>query len=217
MIKPIVSVDSPGMNQPRKGRGFSKNELAAVKLSVKEAREAGLIIDERRKSKHSENVETLKKFKLDYTKFLADQEKIKAKVRRESTKARKEAKKRKEEEMVLDAAKAKEIEAEKKKIQEELAKREAEELEEETVEEELTDDELAELDALEDGAITADEETPEDALEKLEEDLADSLKEKEPEPEKPATPDGTKKVVKRVRKKPTTTTKGVSEKAEKKE
>ena len=97
-----------------------------------------------------------------------------------------------------------------------MAKREAEELEEEK-EAELTEEELAELEALEEGEITPEEVTPEEALEKVEEDLAESLADEKPEPEKPTTPDGVKKTVKRVRKKPTTTTKGVADKAEKKE
>ena len=54
----------------------------------------------------------------------------------------------------------------------------------------------------------------ENALEKLEEDLAESIGEAD---ETPAAPEGATRVVKRVRKKPTTTTKGVADKAEKKE
>ena len=54
-------------------------------------------------------------------------------------------------------------------------------------------------------------------LEKLEDDLSDSLGEKATPAEAVAAPDGAKRVVKRVRKKPSTTTKGVTDKAEKKE
>lgn len=216
MMKPSVSVESPATNNPRKGRGFSKDELAAIKWNVKQAREAGLIVDERRKSKYKENIATLKVFKEDYVKVLADREKALLKARKDGVKARREAKKRKQIEDKESIEREKEIEEERKRIQEEISKREAEELEVESEAEELTEDELAELDTLEEGIDS--EETPEEALEKVEEELAEAIgitkEEKKPEV---AAPEGTKKTVKRVRKKPTATTKGAADEAEKKE
>ncbi len=216
MMKPSVSVESPATNNPRKGRGFSKEELAAIKWNVKQAREAGLIVDERRRSKYKENIATLKVFKEDYVKVLADKEKVLLKARKDGVKARREAKKRKQIEDKESIEREKEIDEERIRIQEEIAKREAEELEVDSEAEELTEDELAELETLEEG--TDSEETPEEALEKVEEELAEAIgitkEEKKPEV---AAPEGTKKTVKRVRKKPTTTTKGATEEAEKKE
>lgn len=211
-----AKVESPGRNLHRKGRGFSTEELATAKFTVKEAREAGLIVDLRRKSKYSENIDSLKVFKEDYAKHLAEKEKLRLKASKDNKKARKEAEKRKAVDDVLEEKRLKDIEEERKKVQEEIAKREAEELEATTAEE-LSTDELAELDELEGDALASDsEESPEEALEKLEDDLAESLGDVAP-PAEAATPEGAKRVVKRVRKKPTTTTKGVSDKAEKKE
>lgn len=211
-----AEVESPGRNIHRKGRGFSTDELAAIKFTVKEARKAGLIVDLRRKSKYSENIASLKVFKEDYAKQLAEKEKSRLIAIKDNKKARKEAEKRKADYDVLQEKRLQEIEEERKKVQEEIAKREAEELEETTAEE-LSTDELAELDDLEGEALATDSvESPEEALEKLEDDLAESLGEGAT-PAEAATPDGAKRVVKRVRKKPTTTTKGVADKAEKKE
>ena len=57
------------------------------------------------------------------------------------------------------------------------------------------------------GLDEVDEETPEEALEKLEDDLAETLGITEAKEEAEPVTDGTKRVVKRVRKKPSTTTK----------
>lgn len=214
-----ANVVSPGFKTPRAGRGYSKDELAAAKFSIKDAREAGLIVDLRRLTKYPENVASLKEIKVDYAKYLVEKEKELVKVRKENAKARKEAAKRKAEDDVTLQVKEKEIEKVKKEVQEEIARREAEEIAEET-EEALSEDELSELDSLE-GTALEGEETPEGALEKLEDDLAESLGDEEVKPAEKSietvAADGTKRVVKRVRKKPTTTTKGVTDKAEKKE
>ena len=45
----------------RRGKGFSQDELSELDLSFKQALGLGIRIDTRRRSKHKENVETLKK------------------------------------------------------------------------------------------------------------------------------------------------------------
>ncbi len=59
---PIVYKPGTGKLRSRKGRGFSLGELQQAGLDVKTARKLGIYVDERRKSVHPENVETLKKF-----------------------------------------------------------------------------------------------------------------------------------------------------------
>ena len=63
-------VKSPKDLQPRKGRGFTKSELVAAELNIKEARSMGLMVDIRRKTHHEENVELLKKYVADMEKFV---------------------------------------------------------------------------------------------------------------------------------------------------
>ncbi|RLG93791.1 hypothetical protein DRO37_07360 [Candidatus Bathyarchaeota archaeon] len=46
----------------RVGKGFSRDELKAVGLSVKQALKMGIPVDVRRSTMHEENVETLKSF-----------------------------------------------------------------------------------------------------------------------------------------------------------
>ncbi|RJS85300.1 hypothetical protein CW706_01665, partial [Candidatus Bathyarchaeota archaeon] len=46
----------------RKGKGFSREELRSANLSVKEARNLGISVDERRSTMHEENVKTLRAF-----------------------------------------------------------------------------------------------------------------------------------------------------------
>lgn len=46
----------------RVGRGFSREELKAVNLTIEEALRLKIPVDERRKTKYDENVETLKKY-----------------------------------------------------------------------------------------------------------------------------------------------------------
>jgi len=45
----------------RRGKGFSQDELSEAGLSFGQALRLGIPIDSRRRSKHKENVETLKK------------------------------------------------------------------------------------------------------------------------------------------------------------
>jgi len=60
---PAPIVVKPGQRyEVRKGRGFSKGELALVGLTVTQARRLGLYVDKRRKSVHQENVEALRKY-----------------------------------------------------------------------------------------------------------------------------------------------------------
>ncbi len=46
----------------RKGRGFSRAELAEVGLDFSQALRLRLRVDQRRKTKHAENVKALKQF-----------------------------------------------------------------------------------------------------------------------------------------------------------
>jgi ribosomal protein L13E len=50
-----------GKRKKRIGRGFSINELKEAKITIDKARKIGIYIDFRRKSKHIENIEKLKK------------------------------------------------------------------------------------------------------------------------------------------------------------
>lgn len=49
---------------PRKGRGFSKEEIKKAGLTVAAAKKLKIVIDSRRKSAHDSNVAELKKIKL---------------------------------------------------------------------------------------------------------------------------------------------------------
>jgi len=59
----------------RKGKGFSRGELKAVNLSVKEARKLGIPVDERRSTIHDENVKTLKTFLAEIQRVKVETEK----------------------------------------------------------------------------------------------------------------------------------------------
>jgi large subunit ribosomal protein L13e len=49
--------------KPRKGKGFSREELRTAGLSFREALKSGVSIDIRRRTIHKENVEAVKSFK----------------------------------------------------------------------------------------------------------------------------------------------------------
>lgn len=50
------------LGKQRCGRGFSRDELKEAGSNVNEAHRLGLLVDQRRKTKHEENVEALKTF-----------------------------------------------------------------------------------------------------------------------------------------------------------
>lgn len=50
------------LGETRKGRGFSRDELRAVELDFSRALRLRLPIDTRRKTKHNQNVKSLKQF-----------------------------------------------------------------------------------------------------------------------------------------------------------
>ena len=58
-VQPIVRRKIGVTYKARVGRGFSKAELKEVRLSICEARRLGLRVDERRNTKHEENVKKL--------------------------------------------------------------------------------------------------------------------------------------------------------------
>jgi len=60
-VVPIVVKRAP-VKSHREGRGFSVGEIKAVNLSAAEARRLGLMVDERRKTTHQNNVKVLKEW-----------------------------------------------------------------------------------------------------------------------------------------------------------
>ncbi len=70
IAEPIVR--SPGEGKPRRGRGFSSKEIEDANLTVKEARDMGLMVDLRRRTAYPENVEALKEYEEDL-KTVADE------------------------------------------------------------------------------------------------------------------------------------------------
>lgn len=64
------SVKSPKDLRPKKGRGFTKGEIQAADLTVKDARDMGLMVDLRRKTHHEANVEALKQYVTDMEAFV---------------------------------------------------------------------------------------------------------------------------------------------------
>ncbi len=65
------TVKSPRDGRPKRGRGFSSEETVQAGLTIEEARRMGLIIDIRRKTVHTENIDALKQYQKDLEKLVA--------------------------------------------------------------------------------------------------------------------------------------------------
>ncbi len=65
------TVRSPKNAQPRRGRGFSREEIFQAGLTIVDGRKMGLIVDIRRKSVYPENVEALKQYTKDLEEIIA--------------------------------------------------------------------------------------------------------------------------------------------------
>jgi ribosomal protein L13E len=68
---PMMKVDSVVFKKngtPRKGKGFSREELRKAGLSLREALKSGVPIDIRRRTIHKENVKAVRSFKAKKTK-----------------------------------------------------------------------------------------------------------------------------------------------------
>jgi hypothetical protein len=62
---------SPRDARPRRGRGFSNDEVSQAGLTIDEARRMGLIVDIKRKTVHPENVAALKQYIKDLENLVA--------------------------------------------------------------------------------------------------------------------------------------------------
>lgn len=67
MVK-VESVVFKKKGKPRKGKGFSREELRKAGLSFREAFKLGIPIDIRRRTIHKENVKAVRSFKAKKTK-----------------------------------------------------------------------------------------------------------------------------------------------------
>jgi large subunit ribosomal protein L13e len=65
------TVRSPKNATPRRGRGFSKDEVTQAGLTIDDARKMGLIVDLRRSTAYPENIEGLKQYMKDLEKLIA--------------------------------------------------------------------------------------------------------------------------------------------------
>ena len=65
------TVRAPKDEKPRKGRGFSRDEITKAGLSVKDARDMDLIVDLRRKTTYDENIEALKQYMDDLESYIS--------------------------------------------------------------------------------------------------------------------------------------------------
>ncbi|MHA1769052.1 MAG: ribosomal protein L13e [Candidatus Thorarchaeota archaeon] len=70
-IIPEPMVKAPKDARPRRGRGFSLDETTEAGLTLKDARDIGLMVDVRRKTVYPENVEALKQYLKDLEEFIA--------------------------------------------------------------------------------------------------------------------------------------------------
>lgn len=67
MVK-VESVVFTKNGKPRKGKGFSREELRVAGFSLREAFKSGVPIDSRRRTTHKENVKAIKRLKAKKTK-----------------------------------------------------------------------------------------------------------------------------------------------------
>ena len=65
------TVKCPKSAEPRRGRGFSREETSQASLTIDDARKMGLIIDIRRKTVYPENIEALKQYMKDLEEIVA--------------------------------------------------------------------------------------------------------------------------------------------------
>lgn len=65
------TVKCPKSAEPRRGRGFSREETSQAGLTIDDARKMGLIIDIRRKTVYPENIEALKQYMKDLEEIVA--------------------------------------------------------------------------------------------------------------------------------------------------
>jgi hypothetical protein len=73
IVEPMVR--APKTAKPRRGRGFSRDELEEAELTMKDARDMSVLVDIRRKTAYPENVEALKQYLKDLEKIAAALEK----------------------------------------------------------------------------------------------------------------------------------------------
>ncbi|TFF92082.1 hypothetical protein EU545_02015 [Candidatus Thorarchaeota archaeon] len=73
IVEPMVR--APKTAKPRRGRGFSRDELEQAELTMKDARDMSVLVDIRRKTAYPENVEALKQYLKDLEKIAAALEK----------------------------------------------------------------------------------------------------------------------------------------------
>ena len=76
-------IRTPQSGEPRRGRGFSLEELKAAKISIVDARWMAIPVDSRRKSQHAENVKSLQDYVKRIKKIGKEAKKPKAKPKAE--------------------------------------------------------------------------------------------------------------------------------------
>ncbi|MBD3406656.1 MAG: hypothetical protein GF411_11125 [Candidatus Lokiarchaeota archaeon] len=94
-------VRSPKDKRPRRGRGFSHEEISKADLTVDEARRMGLIVDLRRKTAYDENIEILKQYVKDIEEFVGVLEETTVTVDKKAIKELTSIKALEEEEAIL--------------------------------------------------------------------------------------------------------------------